>query len=204
MRRTAYVAAGALLLLLSGCTAAEDAASARPPSVSAPSPSTEPSPSASVPGADPADPAAWVIDAEGMGPLRLGMPIADARAALPDDESCHDWAYFARAGDSGSQSIVYAETDGVVRHIESSLSDGPRTAAGLGVGSTRADVLAAYPDAVFEPRNIGWLQSGSLLFGFTEGITYDGAGGQTDDRTPEDLVVAVAVTAIGAQYEFCG
>jgi hypothetical protein len=205
MRRPVYVAAiVAITVLMSGCATdavpAATASSALPSATSAPpSPTASPSPTAD--GEDPADPSTWLVTADRIGPLRLGMPIDDARSIAPEVEACHDRAFFFR---SGAENMIYAQEDGALVQIYSDLSDGPRTPEGLGVGSTRADVLEAHPDAVFEPRNLGWLQSGPLLFGFAEGISSDGAGGQTDDRTPADLVVAIAVSSIGPLYEFCG
>ena len=205
MRRSAYaVAIVAVMTLLGGCAASgapSSTASAPTPEPSTAGPvqtqTTTPTPTVGD------DPSGWLITDEAMGPLRLGMPFADALRAVPAAEDACGWAYVDR-GATASDGLWITKTDEALSLAQWFGAGGPRTAEGLGVGSTRAEVLAIHPGATTIPQNLNWLQSGNLLFGFREGIVYYGDGKQTDERADGDLVVSVGVSSIGPQYEFCG
>ncbi|MFJ6654005.1 hypothetical protein ACIQLJ_14535 [Microbacterium sp. NPDC091313] len=145
---------------------------------------------------DSSAPSTWIIDSGGMGPLRLGMSLSAAREAVPETDECHGISFFWQ---QGTNALVYFQQNDAVRHIESWLPDGPRTASGIGVGSSRYEVLSAYPDAAAAdtPSSLSWLRSGKLLFGFP--FQY------ADDPDPlPDVVQSIAVTDLGPFPEFCG
>lgn len=153
---------------------------------------------------DPEDMTTWVVSAEGMGPVQLGQPFADAVAAVPSwtvDENC-SWAAFWNASDQ-SQSAYFArqsdDDDGVVTTIDVAAlvdtvapEDGPRTAEGIGLGSTWDQVMAAYPDAAEQQPTIGdetLLRTGEVFFAFPD---------------PDAGVSVITVTSLDEPpYEVC-
>ena len=75
-----------------------------------PTPSPTPTPVA----ADPADPSTWLIDAEGIGPLRRALPIDEAVALMPGYivGTCPNPAVrFLRTDDITDPSIALAAAD---------------------------------------------------------------------------------------------
>lgn len=101
--------------------------------------------------ADPTEPATWVIGDGAVGEVRLGADFAGVVAAPSGDwrgdGSCEaDWS-----DDAGFEVTVSAQGGQVaqivvVGEIEAP-SQGPRTADGIGLGSTRDEVRAVYPTA---------------------------------------------------------
>jgi hypothetical protein len=95
--------------------------------------------------------------ADALGPARVGVPVADFAAALgrplaPVEPSGTDGCWYrAMPGLDGILVMVIDSADGPVRRVD---VDSPvvRTAAGVGVGSTRAQVTAAYPSVAAEPH----------------------------------------------------
>lgn len=172
-------------------------------------------PSASVPSAsptpahseDPDDPATWVITEAGMGPIALGMPFSDALTLMPsgttnDPERCgwlawwhapaQDYnVYTAGSGDTsdvGPVNVVASEAWG-----DPTVAPGPRTASGIGVGSTVDDVRGEYPDAVEVADSIDssivHLQVGRMFFTYRE----------------DPVIRSVTVTTMDVPpYELCG
>lgn len=170
---TAGGAAAIGILILAGCagTTAEPPSQPAPadPSVTATAePPADPSPTAEPPTtADPADPATWVISEDGIGPIVIGADFDAVLAELPeswttDAENC-SWAawlndgthqqYFVRPSDGSSNEIATAS---IADWEENASADGaPATADGLSIGTTRDEVLTAYPDAVESTSSIG-------------------------------------------------
>jgi hypothetical protein len=210
MRVTASIA---ILLLsaaaLSACATQGEPAStpSGSPSASAeptPTPTPTPTPAATV---DSDDPSTWVITDDGMGPIALGDPFPDALGLMPqgttnDTERCA-WTAWWSAPDRSYQ--VYAARasdaaeDGPVIDVNAAswsdpaAADGPRTAEGVGIGSTVDEVRAAYPDAIETPDavdpSIVHLRVGRIFFDYRE--------------TP--VIVSVTVTTADAPpYEVCG
>ncbi|GGH46615.1 hypothetical protein [Microbacterium album] len=164
--RTAGSALAALLVAsaLAGCGQADDAGPGTTiPPTDPPAGGDEmvtPSPPATEQGGGSADPAGWTIDDGELGPLEIGDDFAETLAALPAGEwtqleSC-EWVasyqgageayslWFARESGSASGPITTIAVEGGV----DAAGAGPRTDdGGLGLGSTREEVLAEFSGA---------------------------------------------------------
>lgn len=196
------------VLLLTGCATASAPTPTTPPTASAPSP--DPSPTEDLPEPDLDDPSTWLITAEGIGPIDIGGDFAATLAELPtswtNDANC-SWAAWWNAPDR-SHNVNFVrgtttETDPIVL-VSASAADpvtpgvGPRTEAGLGIGSTKEEILSEYPDAAEGTAQIGegtWLSiAGSAATIFFEFYT-----------PGSDLANAVTVTTHDEPpYEVCG
>ncbi|MDZ4045205.1 MAG: hypothetical protein U1E32_05430 [Rhodoglobus sp.] len=162
MRKTIVAVGAAVAIVLSGCGGpppAEPTPTATPSASSTPSPTPTPTPTPTI---DMSDPANWVIAADAVGPIYIGQPIADALAAASgyvQGESVPDCrvAFLDRDG-VASIAIAYWPDDLVTQIIVRVLGESPvsapdlyaaspKTAEGIGIGSTLADFLASYPDA---------------------------------------------------------
>lgn len=97
-----------------------------------------------------------VLTVEGYGDMRIGMTIAEARqvsgqpmnneALEPDvPGACSEQEYHASNGD---QLWLMFEGDKITRITANDGSPRTRTAQNVGVGSTDAEVRAAYPNAI--------------------------------------------------------
>ena len=88
----------------------------------------------------------WTIRVDGVGPIRFGMALADARAALRDSLVVTPPAGacgFTVPRDAPAGVRFMVEQRKIVRvDVDSS---GVRTAAGVEVGTSEADVRARYP-----------------------------------------------------------
>lgn len=160
----AVITAILLVFLVSGNTA--PVPTSTPTSSPAASPSSTPRPTPSeTPTPTPADPSAsWVFASGSFGPISLGGNGAETAAALgwkpASPSNCVElysnleagidagdtrWriAYGALADDRGIQWIDLRAM-GSVENISPSA---PRTAENIGIGSTEAEIMAAYPSA---------------------------------------------------------
>ncbi len=156
----------AALLALSACgrgdgdvnvTVHQDSTSATPPAadpIPAPEPSAPAPPDTSVPAPPPA-PSSRVVSAQGFGPVPIGMAAAEAQRALSPIERYGDGTEACRyLNPKGAPAgVQYMVNEGVIARYDVGPLDGPkevapselpRTAEGIGVGSTTAQVAAAY------------------------------------------------------------
>ncbi|WP_311243326.1 hypothetical protein [Microbacterium sp. WCS2018Hpa-23] len=212
-KTTMAIMSGTLLVgLIAGCAPEPTTAPTSNPSPSATATLTpSPSPSA-VPTADPADPTTWVISESGVGPISIGGDLTGTLAGLPDTwtndtENCA-WTAWWNAPDSsyGVYFVRGTESDtapigeiSVYTAAESPTAvPSPLTAEGIGLGATKAEVLAAYPDAQEGTAQIGggtWLMlpgddAAHVFFEFREGAD-----------VASDIVVT---TRDEPSYEVCG
>lgn len=95
------------------------------------------------------------VTLEGVGPLQVGASFGAAELAtghpmqrhypmLGDDESCIN-ASFGGGNDTG---ITILGGDGRIRRIDINEPSAIRTKSGIGIGSSEADVKAAYPGRI--------------------------------------------------------
>lgn len=159
MRKTVVAVVAAVAIVLSGCGGpppAEPTPTA--PSSASPTPSATPTPTPTpTPTIDMSDPANWIIGLGAVGPISLGQPIDVAIAAASgyvEGESYPDCpVVFLDRASYPSLAIPYWPDDLATRIIvrqvggAESPSATPRTVTGIGVGSTTAEILAAYPEA---------------------------------------------------------
>lgn len=156
--RTAPIAGVILVTLaLAGCTsaatasgAAEHAALAASASSSpSPTPPSEPSPAP----IDPADVATWTISGAGIGPIERGAEypaVIDGVAGLEVSEWCTGVPVLERS--DTTRIVLGLSEDGTQvsnMWVMSRVADGsasPATAAGIRLGSSAAELTAAYPD----------------------------------------------------------
>jgi hypothetical protein len=163
MRRILSLGASALILVaLAACapehTPSTDPTAADEPTTSSATPSATPTAVAE----DPLDPSTWLISAQGIGPARLGQPVAGIVSQLTEYQvpadaasACFNTAitYLAPPGGSVSTAplLLAANPDGTLWGV--AFGDaGPHGVSGVGVGSSLADVRAAYPTGTDEMR----------------------------------------------------
>lgn len=132
---------------------------------------------------DPADPSTWIIGFNSVGPLTLDRPVSEQASAqsaytgksLDDPETgyrCSAWRL--ASPDYITMDLLPSSNDASTTSVISiggSSGDradlpGPHTAKGIGVGSTVAELKAAYPDLV-----VSWSDTNvsSLEFSVTDG-----------------------------------
>jgi len=172
-RAVGLVCAVTLAALLAACapepsatpepsSSASASVGAEPTPTTSEEPSSSPEPTPSGGFVDDSEVEAWTITADGIGPVRLGMDFTAALQTLPaggweQGVEC-DWSAFTNTQDK-SYSLYFARefrsASGPVVEVGvvwsgapgTEQSVGPRGDRGLGVGSTRSQVLTAYPDA---------------------------------------------------------
>jgi hypothetical protein len=109
-------------------------------------------PDARPPG-DSASSSAWQLSASGIGPVRVGMTVAEAALALHDAETPPATEECAYVGLSGLPAGVSLMTEaGRIVRVDVDDSSAVATAEGARVGATEAVVLALYPGARVEPH----------------------------------------------------
>ncbi|WP_110206377.1 hypothetical protein [Nocardioides daejeonensis] len=98
------------------------------------------------------NPTAATLDADGYGPLVLGQPAPKTGAEIVEGklvrEGCGPVVWELPAGERVSTSVSANLGVAVIF-----LGPDQRTPEGVGLGSTRAEVLAAYPDATYSKEH---------------------------------------------------
>jgi len=96
---------------------------------------------------------AWQLSEAGIGPVRVGMTVAEASALLPGSAPHPSTEECAYVGLSGLPPGVSLMTEGgrIVR-VDADDSSTVATARGARVGWTEAQVLARYPGARVQPH----------------------------------------------------
>ncbi|MGW9156381.1 MULTISPECIES: hypothetical protein [unclassified Microbacterium] len=173
---------------------------------------TTPSPTAEPRVEDPADPATWIIDEAGVGPIDVGGDFTSTLGGLAgpwanDTANC-SWSAWWMAADSayGVSFVRGTESEAApIREISvysaaetPAVVPGPVTEVGLGIGATKAEVLAAYPDAQEGVSTIGsdtWI----MLPSATDAHVYFAFRENSD--TAWDVTVT---TGAEPSYEVCG
>lgn len=182
--RTAVAAVlAASALALTGCGAGAGPSPSSSPSGEASSPAATVTPTATgpaetEPAVDPGDITTWTVSEQGIGPARIGEPFAEVAAGLemwrvdsacawtaflPADDGSVD-AYFVRDAELEDGEITTVTFEALADSVVS--TDGPRTAQGIGLGSTRDEITTAHPDAAVQQPTIG---GGELLRVGTQG-----------------------------------
>ena len=95
----------------------------------------------------------WALSETGIGPVRVGMTVAEAAAALSESAPHPETGECAYVGLGGLPAGVSLMTEGgrIVR-VDVDDSSSVATARGARVGWTEARVLALYPGARVEPH----------------------------------------------------
>ncbi|MGU3645392.1 hypothetical protein ACLBXX_10525 [Microbacterium sp. C23T] len=198
-------------VVLAGCSSPAAPGASTPsksPDASATTAAAEPSATAgATPTIDSEDPSTWLITDSGIGPIELGMPFSGALELMPpgttnDPERCAWLAWWTSQDQdynvytAGSSDAADAGPVGLIATegwAGAAAAPGPRTADGVGVGSTVDEVRTAYPDAVETPDSIDssivHLRAGRIFFTYRE----------------DPVIAAVTVTAMDVPpYELCG
>jgi hypothetical protein len=176
MRGTFFLATIALVTAaLTGCTAPggdADAPSAaglqnnptdNPPAAT----EVENSPPATPAPLDVTDPGSWGISFDGIGPLTMGGQLSEEQAFMSAftkefEESCQLAIFRAESAPDILAAARYADTTDTIVATSWVASTAvaarsPKTAEGIGVGSTLSELLEAYPDIIkLVPRYPGF------------------------------------------------
>ncbi|WP_144765804.1 hypothetical protein [Curtobacterium sp. 9128] len=157
------------------------------------------------------DPTSWTIGFDEVGPVALGAPVAgelddlDAAYTRETDEFCSnpDVFFFSNGAEQGLVvtavgGTVFGVTVGGNERPDQPLGTGPTTAEGVGVGSTLAQLRAAYPDLEPLPN--------TQSYGLPQWTTSDGSRHITfvlaDDDGPVKTIWVS--TNPNPPYEYCG
>lgn len=191
--------AGVLLVTLAlvGCTSAATASggaaedTAPTPSASSspsPTPPSEPSPAP----IDPDDVAAWTITGTGIGPIQRGAEypdVIDGVTGLEASEWCTGVPMLTR--DETTRIVLGLSDDGSqvsnmwVMSQVAGESASPATAAGIRLGSSAAELTAAYPDLSL------LVQRGANTWVY---VVEDGPGGWIGFVVDDEAVVLIGVS----------
>jgi hypothetical protein len=178
-----------VLFLVAACSGGSSGGSPASTPTSSPAASSAASPSASgsASGSAGSTAAGLTATTTALGPARVGQPLAAFAAALgkrpaaaaPGEGTNGCWVR-ALVGLPGVTVMTLDSADGAERRVDVHDTSSIRTAAGVGVGSTGAEVKAAYPGAKVEPHK------------YVEGAEYvtvaDGANGLVFEMDAKKVV----------------
>lgn len=160
----------------------------------------DPAPTAEEP---PVDPATWEVSNAGIGPLSVGASLSSTVASQPGMYWSNDEGYCPRMwewhGAEGGLKIVMhraAAADGPIETIvlTGNSGEGPKTARGIGLGSTAAEMRTA-----FSSWNESKIHNAEKYFEAPEG---SGTYFVLDDG---DAVKAIVLTSLNEPVmAFCG
>lgn len=142
----------------------------------------------------------WVISNAGIGPIKFGASFAgiinaDGTRWVDNSGYCANVAELAGTQDDYYISVQHTKDAITSMQVRTSRSDpasvGPRTADGLGVGSTREDILAAVPTAKLEsPKHLPGTEFVSVPGPITMQFVF------FDDATKAGTVILSAATTL--------
>lgn len=100
-----------------------------------------------------ASPASWQLSEQGIGPVKVGMTVAEAAAALSVTAAQADTGECAYVGLAGLPAGVSLMTErGRIVRVDADDSSSVATAAGAKVGWTEQQLRDAYPGARVQPH----------------------------------------------------
>jgi hypothetical protein len=198
------VLAIAAALALAGCSGGAGASTTAPTETVTVTPTATPTPTPT--GPDLADPSSWTVDFTGVGPVELGAPILGTASLMTaftvaTQEAC-PWVTAYAAEGLPSVWLPDPQDTGVVGQIVLQAWSGPaavaasspKTDAGVGVGSTLAELRAAYP-ALTEQQG-----KYAVFYAVT-----DDAGHWINFSVMDDVVDAIVVRdEAKIDSEYCG
>ncbi|WP_382304462.1 hypothetical protein [Herbiconiux sp. UC225_62] len=152
-----------------------------PSSTPSPTPTATSEPTPTTPAIDPTDPSTWIIGFGGVGPVTLGASLEDQRQQLSGfgDITAPDCVgrYLDLAAPSGFSFLFVGGQEQPTQTAAITFGNGgspladdrgrtPKTPEGIGIDSTKDELLAAYPDIELT----GMYQSDAYpYYGLTDG-----------------------------------
>lgn len=204
-RPTFTVLAIAAVLALGGCASSTNEPAQSTPEASASSPVATPSPTPTQTGPDLADPASWIVTFTGLGPIEVGATVESTVSVMsafqPATQEACPWVMAYAADGLPSVWLPDPQSTGAVGQIvlqawggPTTVSASPKTAQGVGVGSTLEALRAAYPDLTEQQGKY------AVFYAVT-----DGAGHWINFAVTDDLVDAIVVRdEARIDSEYCG
>ncbi len=202
----------AVALTASGCSGADPApaptvtVTVTPTATASAEPTDSPAPTPDADSYDPADPGTWLVSLDGIGPMRLGgtLPALQTELGLTPDTcragvdsySLDGLAYTAVSGidESDPQAPIVAVRSLAVDSFNPS-AEVPRTAEGIGVGSTVAELQSAYP-MIETYQNRGG-ETVYRISGDESTINFEPMGS-------DEIVIVTVTTSAEVAPEYCG
>lgn len=213
--RNRFALTGVALAVLVGACGCVGSAPAPTPTVTvtvtaSPTPTAAPSPTPTVAPSPAAysvdDPGTWIIDYAGIGPFAVGSTLAQVQSEVPASaDTCRPGVDTYSFGGLGLTAVSgIEETDPAAPIVVVRLLglDGfdpsapqPHTESGIALGSTVAELQAAYPE----------LESYEGTQGATTyRILADGRSINFEDSGTGELTIISVSSSLGVASEYCG